>query len=257
VRCADTDAPLQPDLRSLLERVDAIPGLEVVLIRQQDAGLYDALARGLSTATDVDVCCYIGAGDYYSPHAFEIVAEVMTQTRAEWLTGLICSYNDRHHLQHARLPFAYRPRLIRAGVYGRWLPFIQQESTFWSAGLNGLLDFERLAGLRLAGDFYLWSRFATTTRLAVVRAWLAGFEVREGQLSRRHPRQYRTEFTDLAGHLAPADWLSMGLDKCLWSAPYRLTRRLAPDLITYDPLSSRYRRVRDTTRRAFRSPGGD
>lgn len=253
IRCADTDLPLDPSLLALLAQAEQTPGLELVLLREADGGLYDAVARSLAAPGGAEVCAWIGAGDYYAPHAFEIVAEVMTGTRADWLTGLICTYNDRHHLQHARLPFGYRSRLIQAGAYGRWLPFIQQESTFWAASLNRELDLARLADLRFAGDFYLWSRFAEVTGLTVVEAWLAGFEVRAGQLSDRHRQGYQAEFADLAAPMEIADWGRLALDKCLWSAPYRLARRLAPDLVSYDPPTGRYRRVRGTTRRASRS----
>lgn len=243
IRCADLTASLPLALERLLVRARGIEGLELTLVRERDTGLYDALARELADCGDADVCSYIGAGDYYSPHAFEIVADVMMNERIRWLTGLICTYNDRHHLLHARLPFGYRSRLVRRGVYGRQLPFIQQESTFWAASLNTQLDLGRLAVQRLAGDFYLWRQFAAVERLAVVEAWLAGFEVRAGQLSRVHADGYRREFAALASPMGIADWLLTASDKLLWSAPYRVLRRLAPDLVGYDAASGHYRRL--------------
>ncbi len=243
IRCADLTTALPPALERTLEAAKGIDGLELTLLRERDSGLYDALARGLADSGDADVCSYIGAGDYYSPHAFEIVADVMHNDTIRWLTGLICTYNDRHHLQYARLPFGYRSRLIRCGAYGRLLPFIQQESTFWAASLNARLDLTQLAVQRLAGDFYLWRQFAEVTGLTVVEAWLAGFEVREGQLSRVHEDGYRREFAALSHPMGVADWLLSGLDKLLWSAPYRVMRRMAPDLVGYDAATGRYRRL--------------
>ena len=40
-------------------------------------------------------------------------------------------YNENSEIVKYIVPFKYRKNLILKGVYGKNLPFIQQESTFW------------------------------------------------------------------------------------------------------------------------------
>src|SRR5262245_19402311 len=60
---------------------------------QKDRGMYDALARGLREASG-DLVAYLNAGDYFHPHAFTVVSEVMTAfPNCRWLTGWAQVYN--------------------------------------------------------------------------------------------------------------------------------------------------------------------
>jgi len=68
-----------------------------------------------------------------------------------------------------------RAHLFACGAYGRMLPFVQQESTFWRRELHQHLDLQELSRLRYAGDAYLWTAFSRRAKLHVVQAALGGF----------------------------------------------------------------------------------
>jgi glycosyltransferase involved in cell wall biosynthesis len=198
-----------------LEAIREVCGDGVELTSEPDRGMYDALAKGLRRANG-DVVAYLNAGDVYSPTALDVVSDVMEQTGAEWLTGLDVGYNRNGQVIHVHEPYRYRRRLIRAGYYsGRFLPFIQQESTFWKRRLLALVDLERLSSLRLAGDHYLWTRFATATELAVVQSYLGGFAREPGQLSEAREEYWR-EQRDLSERSTPWEGLVALADSTAW-----------------------------------------
>jgi glycosyltransferase involved in cell wall biosynthesis len=205
-----TDGTLQ-----ILER---IRGPHLRVDSRADGGMYDALARGLRQASG-DVVAYLNAGDYLHPHAFGVVLEVMAaHPGIRWLTGWAIAYNAAGAAVRHDLPPRYRARLHRCGAYGRWLPAVQQESTFWKRELHERVDFDRLAKFRLAGDYYLWRRFAETCELHIVSAQLGGFRLHPGQLS-ADIGAYREEMRTLADAPGLADYALMLCDKLLWYAP--------------------------------------
>lgn len=206
-------------------------------VRQaEDTGLYDALRRGFVAApSDTDVFCYLGAGDRLSPHACEIVAGIMGANRdVQWLTGLICGYNDQGHMTEAQVPFCYRERLIRAGAYGAGLPYIQQESTFWSTALHAHLDWDAISLQRLAGDALMWHQLSHHAPLHIVEAWLGGFERRAGQLSVAHASEYAAELARLSESPTLADRALIAWDWLLWHSPRAVKRAFAPARFIYD-----------------------
>ena len=81
------------------------------------------------------------------------------------------------------IPYNYRQSLIQSGVYGKFLPFIQQESTFWKKELNELIDLDKLKKFKLAGDYYIWSSFSKKHKLEIIQTHLGGFKIHENQLS--------------------------------------------------------------------------
>ena len=216
--------------------------IDVRVVRAADDGLYDALVAGFSACESADVYCYLGAGDYFSPDAFQIASEVMSQG-ADWITGLICGYNDRGHLIEAAVPFRYRPRLIRAGLYGRRLPFIQQESTFWSGRVHKHVDWTRVRSMKLAGDALIWHCLAEVAELTIVEAWLGGFETRQGQLSRRYANEYRDEVEDFARAPGAMDHALALMDWLLWRAPRRVKRMFDQTRFVYRETDRTYRRL--------------
>jgi len=60
-----------------LEALRALAAPAMRVISEPDGGMYDALARGLRLATG-DVVAYLNAGDYYHPHAFRAVREILS-----------------------------------------------------------------------------------------------------------------------------------------------------------------------------------
>jgi len=201
----------------------------VRILSKPDQGMYEALAGGLRLATG-DLCAYINAGDFYAKEAFDVVLDIFASGRAEWLTGLSVNYNEQSQLVGISLPYRYRPRLFACGLYNnRILPFVQQESTFWHSRLHRQLDFERLAGFRLAGDYYLWHQFSRQVELKIVLSHLGGFRTHQGQLSRDLPA-YRREMSEILGGRTP-NLLDYGLACCdavMWKAPIAWKKKLNP-----------------------------
>jgi glycosyltransferase involved in cell wall biosynthesis len=206
--------------------VKGFPHGSVEIFSRPDQGMYEALAGGLRRATG-DVCAYLNAGDLYSVQAFDVVLDLFESGRVEWLTGLSVNYNERSQLVGVSLPYRYRNRLFECGLYGRVLPFVQQESTFWSTRLHRYVDFDRLARFRLAGDYYLWREFAAHAELKIVLSHLGGFRTHRGQLS-QDLTAYREELSEIPGlrRARPLDLAAASFDALLWVAPIAWKKRL-------------------------------
>ncbi|HEY2324850.1 MAG TPA: glycosyltransferase [Thermoanaerobaculia bacterium] len=208
-----------------------------------DGGMYDALARGLQDA-DGDWVGYVNAGDMLSERAFDTILDVAEQHDVQWVTGIGSRYSERGAVTYFSLPFRYRRSLIMAGQYTRrspfFLPWIQQESTFWRGSLLRLVDFERLRTFRQSGDAYLWSCFAREADLHIVAAQLGGFRHHPAQLSDAK-RNYKREVAQFAPPPRLRDGIWALTDNILWFAPWRLkkmfNRRL---MLQYDFGSGRW-----------------
>ena len=200
----------------------------VRIISLSDHGMYEALAGGLRMASG-DICAYINAGDFYARQAFDVVLDLFDSGRTEWLTGLSLNYNEQSQLVGISLPFRYRARLFACGMYGRMLPFVPQESTFWSTRLHQHIDFDRLAGFRLAGDYYLWHRFARQATLKIALTHLGGFKTHRGQLSQDLPA-YQQEMDDILDGRRPnpLDLAWACFDAAMWIAPIAWKKKLNP-----------------------------
>jgi glycosyltransferase involved in cell wall biosynthesis len=212
-----------------LDIVRDVCGDRAEIVSQADGGMYEALARGLHLATG-DVVSYLNASDAYSPTALDVVADVLDQHRSvEWVNGLNVSYNERGHVVSARLPIRYRRRFARKAMYGSSLlpSFIQQESTFWRRRLLTLVDLERLATFRLAGDSYLWTCLARQADPVIVEAYLGGFTHHLGQLS-SDSEGYRRELRTLRSTASPADVAVALFDRAERLAPPKLRKLLNP-----------------------------
>ncbi len=207
-----------------LEILERYAGRGITLVSEPDRGVYDALAKGLRRTTG-DIVTWINAGDYYHPSAFDIVADVMEQHNVHWLTGYNVFYNESAQVTGVVLPFRYRPELFAAGFYGDGLRFVQQESTFWRRDLLDLIDYDRLAGFRLAGDFYLWTHFAKKHDLKIVEAYLGGWR-RHGDNLSNDVELYRKEMSMLARRRTLGDHIKARFDQALWVAPPRVKKLL-------------------------------
>jgi len=201
-------------------------------ISEKDSGMYDALAKGLQLATG-HVLAYINAGDYYHKCCFEIVYECFSKSDVNWLTGYSVLYNEKSQIYDYWLPGSYRRNLITAGAYGRLLPHIQQESTFWSAPLNRKIDLMALSKYKLAGDHFIWSQFALYEELQIVRAYLGGFKVHEGQLS-SSSNNYNAEVDLHRKKMAPLDFIYVLIDKIVMLLNDGIKCRLNKRIITFD-----------------------
>jgi hypothetical protein len=215
-------------------------GDTATVLSAPDRGMYDALAKGLRIA-DGDVVSYLNAGDVYHPSAFDVVADVMEAHDVRWITGMHVLCNEALQVTSASVPFRYRRDFLRKGLYGRRLPFLQQESTFWARTLLATVELEVLASLRLAGDFYLWRCFAGEEEPAVVASYLGGFTCHAGRLSGDRER-YLAEMARLADPPGPLDGLRAKLERYRWrNLSLAGKRRLNPRLFVWDEDALRWR----------------
>jgi glycosyltransferase involved in cell wall biosynthesis len=211
-----------------IELVKSFGHPSIRLISEPDSGMYEALAKGIAKATG-DWTAYLNAGDAYPSYAFNVLLDVAATHDVKWITGITTAYNEPGQLVHFMMPYRYRRALIRAGQYARrrplFLPFIQQESTFWHSSLNGLVDLERLSSFRYAGDAFLWYSFAAGHQLRIVGAQIGGFRVHRGQLSENRA-EYLEEIERFADGIRFIDIPLAILDNLIWYAPFRVKKWL-------------------------------
>ncbi len=206
----------------------------ITIISENDSGMYDALAKGLSKASG-EIYSYLNAGDIYALTAFDIVLDIFqAKENIRWLTGCNVMYNENNAIINFSLPFKYRKRFFNCGYYGKKLPFVQQESTFWDYKLNSIIDLNKLSQFRFAGDYYLWTQFSKECALNIVAAYLGGFKYHKGQLS-ENIQAYYDEMNSMIGKPSFLDDLIALFDRLIWSGPNRIKKVLNRDnLLIFD-----------------------
>jgi glycosyltransferase involved in cell wall biosynthesis len=190
-----------------VELAKAAGGDAIDVISRPDTGMYDALATGLRVVTG-EWISYVNAGDELQPGALEAVRKVEQGSR--WITGRLRKYDKEGRLVADIRPYRYLPRLIRTGFYTRrapfFLPWIQQEAIFWRRELHSLVDLDRLATFRYAGDAYLWHCFSSQEELRIIDAVIGSFQVHAGQLS-ENQAAYRSELRQISDPTRVYDYL--------------------------------------------------
>ena len=157
---------------------------KIIHLIEEDIGLYDGLSKGFKIVSG-DVMGYLNAGDFLNKSAFSVLKKVFLNKKINWVTGLKIIYNEQSEISKIQIPYNYRSSLIRCGAYGKYLPFIQQESTFWRPNLIKDLDYEYFKSLKKSGDMYLWYNFSKKNKLYIVNSYLSGFKYHENQLTFR------------------------------------------------------------------------
>lgn len=225
-----------------VEVVREVCGDSAEVVSEPDHTMYEAVSKGFRRATG-DVVSYLNAGDLYAPTALDVVADVFEQHPVEWITGMVFRHNSRGQVIRVDLPYRYRRRFIERGLYGsRLLPFfITQEACFWSRRLLSLVDLEKLASYRLAGDYYLWTCFAREAELVIVEAQLGGFAYEPGQLSQSGDA-YAKELASFRRPVGPIDLVRSQLDRLAWYfAPPPARKWLNPrGLLRYSLTTNRW-----------------
>lgn len=202
-------------------------GIKFSYASEKDFGMYDALTKGFLfyKNEEFDVYTYLNAGDRYAPRAFSKVA-FLIGSGVDWLTGINILYNSCGDIIGAKLPGCYPKRLISVGLFGSFLPFIQQESTFWSGRAHELLDFDILRKIKLAGDFYIWKSFSVKFRLHIVPVWLSGFTIQPGQLSEIRRAEYFQELKSISLKRNILDYIFAVMIGVVWLFPDNLKKKL-------------------------------
>lgn len=141
---------------------------------EKDGGMYDAIKKGFARATG-DVYAWINSDDIYLSGTFDIVQRTLEKyPEILWLKGITSYINENSTIYAVGRCNLYRQDLIRAGLYGPVLHFIQQDSVFWRADMwhkSGGVDDK----LSLAGDYFLWKSFAKLAPLYSLDAYVSCF----------------------------------------------------------------------------------
>lgn len=191
---------------------------------EKDSGLYDGLTKGFALARG-SIIGYCNAGDFYHKAALGLVVELFSENDIHWLTGKRVNYNNSSQIIHIDTPNIYRKEFIRSGIYGSWLPYIQQESTFWHRDAFDLIDWNYLRSLRLAGDYYLWFSFSQEYNLNIVDSYLGGFKYHDNQLSTAIDK-YKIERKKFIKKLNPFYAPLLLWDMITWFFPPSLKKKI-------------------------------
>ena len=227
---------------NIIDSVKSESRCNIQVLSESDNSMYEALGKGLGIATG-DICAYINAGDFYSLHAFDIVLDIFENFDVEWLTGMSIIYNDRSEIISADLPFVYRSGLLGCGMYGRKLPYVMQEGTFWANRLTRLIDPRKLATFRLAGDYHMWHLFSQHSKLDIVKAHLGGFKFHDDQLSEKKDA-YQAEVNRIISPIRIRDHIVTWFDASLWERSDALKMFYNPDIYFYEHGQKRYMNAR-------------
>lgn len=162
----------------------------VKVYSKKDKGMYDAIANGFDLATG-DIYCWLNSDDMLMPWAFEVMQKVISETDAQWCMGFP-TYWCGNNVNRCQFRIsAYTRWAIKKGLHdGRILPFIQQESTFWTRDLWEKSRGEIIRNYKIAGDFQLWKNFANYVPLYKVNSTISGFRQHEGQKSEDKNKYY-------------------------------------------------------------------
>ena len=161
-----------------------------------DGGHMDAVQDGFRRSTG-EIMGWLNSDDRLTPWALQVVAAVFQEfPQVNWITSMFPMVMNADGLVLA----ARRAEGFHATAFyrGRNAPFnprfyscmIQQESTFWRRGLWEKAGARVDTGLRVAGDFELWSRFFEHAELFALSVPLGIFRIQPDSFSSREFEPY-------------------------------------------------------------------
>jgi glycosyltransferase involved in cell wall biosynthesis len=209
-------------------------------VSEKDNGMYSALSKGLSMVTG-DIVGYLNAGDLLFRAALEVVEDVMSKNHLQWLTGYRSVCNEKNVITRVELPFRYKRNLVLKGVYGKYLPYIQQESTFWSSSLNSSINLEKLRDFKLGGDYFIWFSFAQNTTLEIVKSPLGIFKIHEGQQSEQID-EYWNELNSFVSKKSLFTYFEAFYELLFWVLDPLLRSKLVKNVWFYDLTEKKWTR---------------
>ncbi len=169
---------------------------------EPDRGQYDAINKGFKHATG-DILCWLNSDDLFFPWTLRTVASIFTQLdEVDWISTLQPGFWDHNGfcLGFQNIPGFSREAFFD-GCYtqatGRFLSYIQQESTFWRRRLWERAGSSVRPHFSLAADFDLWGRFYAHANLYGVCSPLAGFRLSAAQRSTQTAEYQREAFASL------------------------------------------------------------
>jgi glycosyltransferase involved in cell wall biosynthesis len=171
-------------------------------LSEPDGGQYDAINKGFARTTG-EIMGWLNSDDKYMPWTFSVVADIFqTYPEIEWLTtAQHTHYNQKGQLILCRYVGGYHKKAFFKGnnLPGSWFAraVIQQEATFWRRSLWERAGGHLNAGMQLAGDFELWTRFFKLTELYAVDIPLAGIRKHGAQKTATYKEEYLIEAADV------------------------------------------------------------
>ena len=153
---------------------------------EPDDGQYQAILKGFTRSTG-DVMAWINSDDFYLPHAFSLIGNIMLeQPSVNWLTTTLRLGADRQgNILYTAPAQGYSRTAYLDGLNTtfQWPSYgwIQQESTFWRRSLWQQAATQALSGYAFAGDFALWGEFFKTSHLFAVQSPLGVFRLHDAQ----------------------------------------------------------------------------
>lgn len=205
------------------------------VVSATDSGMYAGLAHGFAEIENLggaDWYAYLNAGDLWGSTCASVVSRAASVPGIEWLMGLHAYFAPDGTVVHTRLPFRYRQDFLRKGVYGRGLPTVQQESTFWSSSLHQDIPWVEVARFATSGDAFMWWIMSQHQEPFIVEALLGGFRYHGNHLGTAKDL-YETEVARFAGPLSVTTRAQIAPERALWEQPARLKARLNPRLLKF------------------------
>ncbi|MEY8802414.1 exostosin family protein [Leisingera sp. XS_AS12] len=173
-------------------------GLKFSYSSEPDAGMYDALYKGISAldASKNDFLTWINADDMLSQGALAFIASVANQfqpNEVSWVGGAATVMRNNTPLVQFDSPIP--TRALRDGLCdGQHWNFLQQEGTFFRKWLwDAAKPQKTICPMKLAGDWNLWRLFAQNATLVQTKFSLGIFRIQENQLSSRFRDKYMAE----------------------------------------------------------------
>ena len=155
--------------------------LNITLLEIPDHSMYEGLVNGLKISQG-RIRSYINCGDGYLNNAFESAVSALRDSKADVVFSKRCVKIGGDFIFKKWFPIS--PTFIRLGLYGRILPFVQQEGSFWKSECWRSVNHQELKKFKLAGDYYIWLSFQRAGfRMKAEKKYLGYFLKHQNQLS--------------------------------------------------------------------------
>lgn len=148
----DTDLHALDNIISTFQRE-----LDIKLLQISDNSMYEGVINGFEISSG-RILSYINCGDGYFEGSFDYAWRSLVECKYDVLVGVRCVKVDNTFHRKIWFPILYL--FLQLGLYGRILPFIQQEGSFWTRESWQSVDRSRLRKFKLAGDFFIWKSFS-------------------------------------------------------------------------------------------------
>jgi len=140
---------------------------------------------------------WLGAGDLYHQSSLRNIESVINGFHSNWFTGRGTLLDYSGAVVNIFPSIKFHKKLIQSGVYSRFLPSIQQESTVWHSELHQYVDWTKFRSLHFAGDYYLWTVFSEHTDLISVNTLIGGYRLHPNSISQGNLSAYKDEVKSL------------------------------------------------------------